>query len=66
VVIKNEKGERVMDTLIKADNPSITVSNDRADIKNLSLKKAPEFEVVRKYIKEIFKERIIVGYHIEM
>ena len=32
VVVKNERGERVLDTLVKADLPDINVRSERRDL----------------------------------
>ena len=64
--MKNKRGERVLDTLVKADHPNITVSSDRKQLVEFSIRRAPSIEVIREYLRKIIKGRIIIGYHFEM
>jgi hypothetical protein len=64
VVIKNERGERVLDTLVKADDSSIQISSENKKLRDFSVNCAPSLDQVKEYLVKLFKGRTIVGYHI--
>lgn len=66
VVVKNELGERVLDTLVKADDPELQIGLDKQSVKDYSVERGPTMEQVRTYLSEVFRGRSLVGYHIEM
>ncbi len=66
VVVKNERGERVLDTLTKQDDPDLEIGQKQKQIRDFSIQKAPSMQQVQAYLREIFKGRKLVGYHIEM
>ncbi len=67
IVVKNERGERILDTLIKSDDQGVIVSQEKKAIREFSMKYGPSFEEVRDYLAEIFRgDRVLIGYHIEM
>jgi hypothetical protein len=66
VVIKNERGERVLDTVTKADDPRLEIGSDRQSLKEYSIERAPTLEQVRELLTTLFRGRSLVGYHIEM
>lgn len=65
-MIKNERGERVLDTLVKADDPSLQISSENKKIRDFSVNCAPSLDQVKEYLVKLFKGTTIVGYHIQM
>jgi hypothetical protein len=67
VVVKNERGERIIDTLIKSDDTGVVVSQEKKLVREFSLKYGPTLSEVSAYLAEIFRgDRVLIGYHIEM
>lgn len=67
VVLLNEEGERVLDTLIKIEDTLVHVKQGlKQDLLNLSKAKGPELKSVQQKVVELMKGRTIVGYHIEL
>ncbi len=66
MVVKNDRGERVLDTLVKADDPHLSIGSKNRQVYLFSLQRAPTFPQVQSYLREILKDRKIVGYHTEM
>ena len=64
--MKNERGERILDTLIKADEPGLQIGAKAKLVHEFGILRAPSLETVQRYLIEIFKERTVVGYHIDM
>jgi len=65
-VVKNERGETVLDTLVQPPNEK-NISSKNLEVYNYSVARAPQYlGVVQEYLKQIFSGRILVGYHIDM
>lgn len=65
ITLVNERGERVLDTLIKVDDSMIAVKSGlRTQLKNLAKVKGPAIEKVRQKVLELIKGRTVIGYHI--
>lgn len=61
----NERGERVLDTLVKVDDSMIAVKSGlRTHLKNLGKAKGPTLEKVRAKVLEMIRGRVVIGYHI--
>ena len=66
IVVKNERGETVLDTLVKPPN-EINAGAKNHEVYAYSVARAPEYQgVVKEYLKQIFSGRILIGYHIDM
>lgn len=66
VVVKNERGERVLDTLVKPPEDAVNLGKKTQATYELALLKAPTLEVIQKYLTEMFAKRTVIGYHILM
>lgn len=65
VVLVNEQGERILDTLILPQIEDVAL---KAGLKNqlfkLSKEKGAPIEVVREYVSNIIKGKALIGYHL--
>lgn len=66
MVVKNERGERVLDTLIKNEGPKPNIGKQNSVMYELGQMKAPTLDRVRLYLMDLFKGRTVVGYHLLM
>lgn len=68
VVLKNDRGERVLDTLIKppVDGSAVNLGKKTQAIYDLAMLKAPTLDVVQRYLTEMLSKRTVIGYHILM
>ena len=64
--MKNEYGQRVLDTLVKADDPNLQIGAKNKVVKEFSEKRAPTLQQVQDHLRVLIKGRVLVGYHIEM
>ena len=64
--VKNERGERVIDTLIRADHKDINLGKETRIFYEISKQGAPTLEQVNAYLANLFAGRTLVAYHAYM
>lgn len=65
VVLVNEKGQRVLDTLIKPQYQDLALKGGmRQDLHRISKAKAETIDTVRERVLDLIKGKKVVGYHL--
>ena len=65
MVLVNEKGERVLDTLIRPQYQELSLKGGlRQDLNRIAKAKAESIDDVRARVLELIKGKKVVGYHL--
>ena len=65
VVLVSEKGERLLDTLVKPQTEEVAIkSGIKTQLFKLSKEKGAPIEIVREYVVHLISGKQVIGYHL--